>query len=67
MHKPSIDDMLCGRQSRYALVIAVAKRAREISAESEMNGEILIEKPVNMAIRDFKAHKYSILEPDCND
>ena len=67
MHKPSIDDMFSGKQSRYALVIAVAKRAREISAEAEMNNEILTEKPVNIAIRDFKAHKYTILEPDCND
>ena len=31
MYKPSIDDMLAGKQSRYSLVIAVAKRAREIS------------------------------------
>ena len=33
MIKSSLDDMLMGRQSRYALVIAVAKRARELSEE----------------------------------
>lgn len=67
MSKPSVDDMLAGRTSRYALVIAVAKRAREISSEAEANEEILLEKPVNIAIRDFVNHKYAINEPDRND
>lgn len=67
MNRPSVDDMLSGRASRYSLVIAVAKRAREIACDAEINGEILTEKTVNMAIRDFKAHKYNILEPDVND
>lgn len=67
MHKPSIDDMLSGKQSRYALVIAVAKRAREIASQAETDGDILLEKPVNMAIKEFQAHKYEILEPDRND
>ncbi|MCI9273079.1 MAG: DNA-directed RNA polymerase subunit omega [Clostridiales bacterium] len=67
MSRPSVDDMLCGRQSRYSLVIAVAKRAREISSQAESSGEILLEKPVNMAIRDFVNHKYAINEPDRDD
>ncbi len=67
MHRPSIDDMISGRKSRYSLVIAVAKRARQIVSKAEETGEILVEKPVNIAIEDFKEHKYSILEPDVND
>ena len=57
MSRPSVDDMLAGRTSRYALVIAVAKRAREISSEAEAKEEI----------RDFENHKYVIDEPDRND
>ncbi len=67
MSRPSVDDMLAGKTSRYALVIAVAKRAREIAGEAEAKQEILLEKPVNIAIRDFVNHKYIINEPDRND
>lgn len=67
MRRPSIDDMFSGKQSRYSLVIAVAKRAREIAEEAEQNGVIITEKPVNLAIKDFKNHKYTILEPEVND
>ena len=63
----SVDDMLSGRQSRYSLVIAVAKRAREIAQTAEDNGEILTEKPVNMALKEFQAHKFNIIEPDINE
>lgn len=67
MYKPSIDDMLAGKQSRYSLVIAVAKRAREISDEYNERGEVLDEKPVLLAVDDFKSHKYEIRESDEND
>ena len=30
--------------SYYSLVVAIAKRAREIAAEAELKGEILVEK-----------------------
>lgn len=64
MRLASIDDMLAGRESRYALVIGVAKRAREIAQEFEENGVITDEKPVLLAIEDFKNHKYNLLEPE---
>ncbi len=67
MYKPSIDDMLEGKQSRYSLVIGVAKRAREISEEYEKEGVILDDKPVLMAADEFKHHKYEILEQEIND
>ena len=67
MYKPSIDDMLAGKQSRYSLVIGVAKRAREISDDFNERGEICDDKPVLLAVEDFKHHKYEIIEQDIND
>lgn len=67
MYKPSIDDMLEGKQSRYSLVIGVAKRAREIADEFQQEGIISDEKPVLLAAEDFKNHKYEIIEQDIDD
>lgn len=60
----SIDDMLSGKKSKYALAVAVAKRAREITDEAYLKGISMTEKAVNIAIREFKEHKYEIIEPD---
>lgn len=67
MYKPSIDDMLEGKQSRYSLVIGVAKRAREISNKFLEERIISDDKPVLLAAEDFKNHKYEIIEQDIND
>mgnify|MGYP004497308857 FL=1 len=67
MYRPNIDDLFAGRQSKYALVIGVAKRAREIAREAQKSGTIITEKPVILAARDFKEHKYSILEPEIDE
>ncbi len=67
MYRPNIDDLFAGRQSKYALVIGVAKRAREIAREAQKNGTIITEKPVILAARDFKEHKYAILEPEIDE
>lgn len=67
MLRPSIDDMLANKTTRYALVVGVAKRAREITDEFEQEGIITDKKPVLMAIDDFKHHRYGILEPDYDD
>ena len=64
MRLASVDDMLSGKESRYALVIGVAKRAREIAQEFEEQGIITDEKPGLLAIEDFKNHKYNLLEPE---
>lgn len=45
--------LLKGDISRYALVVAVAKRSREITDKANEDKEILIEKPVSLAVRDF--------------
>lgn len=67
MKRASLDDMLKGRESRYALVIGVAKRAREIAQNFKDENIITDEKPVLLAIEDFKNHKYNILEPDTEE
>ena len=68
MFKPSIDDMLAGKQSRYSLVIGVAKRAREITDEIQKDKtKGPCDKPVIVAVEEFKDHKFAILEPDVDD
>ncbi len=63
MLKPSENIIKTPHESYYSLVIAVAKRAREITDELEAKGEDMIEKPVDLAVQDFVAGKYSIHEP----
>lgn len=67
MTRASIDDMLSGKESRYALVIGVAKRAREIAQNFEDEGIITDEKPVLLAVEEFKSHKFNIIEPDTDE
>jgi DNA-directed RNA polymerase subunit omega len=62
MLKPSADIILGPKESRYSLVVAVAKRAREIAANAESRGDILIEKPVDLAVHEIMDHKYIIIE-----
>lgn len=64
MFNPDLSPILKGHLSRYSLVTATAKRAREISKEAEENGDILIEKPVSLALEDFLEGKYEIVEPE---
>ena len=56
--------MLSNHISRYSLVRATAKRAREISEEAEEDGIILVEKPVSIALDEILNNKYEIVEPD---
>lgn len=62
MLKPSADLIISPQESRYSLVIAVSKRARQIAADAETKGEVLTEKPVDLAVQDFIRHKYKIIE-----
>ena len=54
MLAPNDIEELQGKNSRYAVVVGVAKRARQIAEEAEENKEILVEKTVSLAIKDFK-------------
>ncbi|MCL2513361.1 MAG: DNA-directed RNA polymerase subunit omega [Oscillospiraceae bacterium] len=56
--------LLKDKTSRYSLVTAAAKRARDISEESEKTGRVLVEKPVSLAVNDLLDGKYRIVEPE---
>lgn len=64
MFNPDLRNVLKDCTSRYSLVTAVAKRAREISIAAEENGDILEEKPVSTALDEIISGKYSIEEPE---
>ena len=64
MLKPSENKITTPHQSNYSLVIAVAKRARQIAEQAEKEHEILLEKPVDLAVHDFRDNKFTIVEPD---
>ena len=67
MLKPSDNIIKTNNVSQYAVVIAVAKRAREITQECEDTGKIIIEKPVDLAVRDFVSGKVKIDETSIKD
>lgn len=50
--------------SRYSLVTATAKLAREISEENEEKDELVTEKPVSIALEKLLDGEYAIEEPD---
>ena len=50
MLNPAIGKLINNTDNRYKLVKQIAKEARYISDEAEKNGEIIIEKPVTIAI-----------------
>ncbi len=64
MHRPSVPELLKPGQSYYSLVVAVAKRAREIAIQADENHDVLIEKPVKLAVDDFAKGKYKLIESD---
>ena len=64
MLKPSANIITVPHKSTYSLVIAVAKRARQIAQKAEDEGLILMDKRVDMAVQDFVQGKYLIVEPD---
>ena len=59
---PAVAELEKVTKSRYALVITIAKRAREISEKSEANGIELTDKPVKLAIMDIYNGKVSVKE-----
>ena len=61
MLNPNDIETLKGNNSRYAVVIGVAKRARDIAEAAEENKEILIEKTVSLAINDIKSGEYKLV------
>ncbi len=50
MLNPAIGKLIESYDNRYRLVLEVADVAREISGEANERGEIIVEKPVSIAI-----------------
>ena len=64
MFNPDLKNVLKNHLSRYSLVTATAKRARQISDEALENGEIMVEKPVSIALDEIVEAKYKVIEPE---
>lgn len=64
MFNPDLRGVLKNHLSRYSLVTATAKRARDIAEKAEENKDILTEKPVSLAIDEILDGKYVIVEPE---
>lgn len=64
MLRPTDIENIKGENSRYAVVVAVAKRARQIASEAEDKNTIITEKPVSLAINDFAKGEYKIVVAD---
>ena len=64
MFNPDLSNVLKNHLSRYSLVTATAKRAREISDDALENGDIIVEKPVSLALDEIVEGKYQVIEPE---
>ncbi|MBE6862658.1 MAG: DNA-directed RNA polymerase subunit omega [Ruminococcus sp.] len=60
MLRPAVNQIISKNESCYSLVIAVAKRAREIAEDLCENNQILEEKPVKTAVEELASGKYKI-------
>ena len=56
---PAMSSLLEHVNSRYLLVNVIARRARQLSIESEITHEPLTDKPVTIAIREVAEGKLS--------
>lgn len=64
MLRPAMNDILKKGQSYYSFVLAVAKRARNIATDAMDRGELLNEKPVDLAVKEFYDGKYQLVEAE---
>ncbi len=63
MINPDLRKLLPNNESRYSLVIGAAKLARSIAQNAEARGDILIEKPVSLAVDELQGGHYKLYEP----
>ncbi len=64
MLRPAVNQIISKNESCYSLVIAVAKRAREIAQELYDKGETLEEKPVKTAVEEIASGKCKIVSTE---
>jgi DNA-directed RNA polymerase subunit omega len=62
MLRPAAIQILKNNESYYSLVLAVAKRAREITEDSFENKTVLNERPVKKAVDEFASNEYKLIE-----
>ena len=69
MLRPAVNQIISKNESCYSLVIAVAKRAREVADDLYSNGETLEEKPVKTAVEELASGKCKIVStaPQTNE
>ncbi|HRR75678.1 MAG TPA: DNA-directed RNA polymerase subunit omega [Ruminococcus sp.] len=61
MLRPAVNQIISKNESCYSLVIAVARRAREIAQDLYDRGETLEEKPVKTAVEEITSGKCKIV------
>lgn len=62
MLRPSSSQILKNGESNYSLVIAVARRARQILDDAFEEKVIIEEKPVKTAVEQFARAEYKLIE-----
>jgi DNA-directed RNA polymerase subunit omega len=67
MQKLSVEDIVKGNENCYSFVIAIAKRARQISEKANDEELILDEKPVQTAVQEFVEGKFRIVRASVNE
>ena len=60
MVKPSVSELLKKADNRYELVIATARRARQIAAGDKAKTEVKEESPVTLAANEIAEGKVTI-------
>ena len=61
MVKPSVSELLTKANNRYELVIATARRARQIAAGAKPKTDVKEESPVTLAANEIAEGKVRII------
>lgn len=67
MLRPAVNQIITKNESCYSLVIAVAKRAREITQDIYDNEQTIEEKPVKTAVDELASGKCKIVSTQPNN
>ena len=65
--KPTVTELLTKAQNRYELVIATARRARQIAAGDEPKTDVKETSPVTLAANEIAEGKVKIVEEPQDD
>lgn len=60
MEKLRVTDMISTADEHYALVVGVAKRARQIAKKADEEKQILTVKPVQLAMEEYDQELFEI-------